>query len=270
MIYYYDIKKIELSKLFFQFLAIKTYSNIAHKQFPKNIFNDNIWNMSLDRLSPRHLFRLKNGISGALFYLANVEFIRAQTIINKPIDKIVDFDVFKMVYRLRHRISQSFKTFANQYYLLFQKNKILSEPEQGNVQKGIELVSSRLSEMICTYSIVDKIALNKAVTTSGIRKDIVDSVIKEFSSVSYIGNIKFLILSIYNINQKITCLESERIKLIRRIILSNNPKEESIKNIINNLLNKLSVKNKLQSIPDEQKYLMVLHYITMFIKNRSC
>ena len=60
VLYYMRKKKTEIAKTFFKLLSLKFYSSRLHIHFSK-FCNEDLWVSSLDKLSPKHLFKLFPG-----------------------------------------------------------------------------------------------------------------------------------------------------------------------------------------------------------------
>jgi len=271
LIYFSTRKKYDMCKIIIQLLAVKFYMNLVHKHFPKGIFEPSLWSIAIDRLSPRHLFKVKNGIPGALMYLASETYKKFMPkIMNKSPSRIKDFDVCNMVYSLRHRIAQSVRAFADQYHTTFQRQKItVGSDEDG--RRDIDIISSKLSEAICTYKAVDKGALVKSIDATGLRKDLALSILSQISSVENREDIKYIIMRLHKLYplNNICKGESERNRLIRKVI-SESGNEEIVKELIKKLLYSLKLGSKLKSIYPEQLTLFFVQYLTIFIRNRIC
>jgi len=266
-------KKYDICKVLMQILAVKFYMNVVHRQFPGGVFNPKIWNITTDRLSPRHLYRVKKGIPATLLYLSSETYKRFMPrLMNKPQSRIKDNDVVILVYSLRQRISQSVKAFAGQYYILFQKHKISVSSEE-DARRDIDIISSKLAETIGTYKAVDKNAFHKSVNVTGLRKDLAKSILTDLGVVENIEQLQYIIIKLHRI-QPLNSLckgESERNKMIRKVIAeAEKSGEKSVKELIKKLLFSLKIGYKLKRIYSEQLIIFFMQYLTIFIRNRIC
>ncbi len=124
-----------------------------------------------------------------------------------------------MLYVLRHRVAQSTRSFAQKYYKLDaeggnKETSVVGDEEASNVT----VIAEKISNSICSYSQIDKLALAKAVSLTGIRRDLCYDIIKDISLVEHKTQLKFiLLLFLRSVNIKDLCIESKRIGLVNKI-----------------------------------------------------
>lgn len=281
LIYFARKKDFEALKVFYYFLAIKFYYNLFHKHF--KFCNDKYYELALNRISKKHLFKIKKGIPNAIVYLADEERKKYEKILGDP-----RFDIemlVKLLYALRMRISQSLKSFAESYYRVQQeevtkKGSRESDSPPQTASTGIDRVESsfmaldKISAMICTYSHIDEDCLEYAITKSGIRRSTGNDIIKEVSQVENKENVYFIYVLIYKmLNNKIKdlCNERGRIQLIamidsgKKILDKYSIKEEMIK-----LVNSLPSSYIFKNIYERQIIIFLSHYFTLYLKRRIC
>ncbi len=263
-------------KLLYQFLSVRFYSNRIYTHFPKKFCSSELWSLALDQVSAKHLFRSKTGISNAILFISDEELKRNSKIIEKPISMISDREVIEVIiYSLRTRIAQSVRSFAEVYYQLSKKyHDLTPSSEEGEEikKRNIDTVSEKISMIMCTYGIVDKLALSESIAKSSIRKDIAISIISEISTPERKEEINFIIILIDKLESiKNICIELKRNKILRKIYddvkISN---KYSIKEKMESLLYSLEIKNQLRTIYTPQLISFLSNYITLYLRNRIC
>ena len=268
IIHYTQKKRFEIAKTFFEYLALKFYSSRIHKHFQK-FCNEDLWVLALDRVSPKHLFRTKKGVSSSILYLADFDYNKGR---NKLLSPSLDDKVLKdIVYGLRTKIAQSVRSFAQLYFKMYAAGGVSAITQDEEIS-GATLVADKISMTMCTFGQIDKGALSKAIILSRIRKDLAISVVSQFSVSEYKDKIRFIIILISRLNTlKAVCKETERLKLMRRI--NSNVKiggKYLLKDEIKNLLYSLESGYQLRNLYDIQIINFFSHYLTLFIGSRLC
>jgi len=267
-IYYTRKGKPDIAKAFFTFLNVKFYSSRIHKHFPKFCSGD-LWITTLDRLSPKHLFRTKKGISSAILYISEFDYNKNKEKLKSP--SLQDKILGDIVYGLRTKITQSVTSFAQLYYRIYEDSETNSSSDEDEIG-GVKLVADKISMTMCTFGQIDKGALSKAIISSRLRKDLSISIVSQLSVSEYKDKIRFIIILMSRLGElKSVCKETERLRLIRRI--NSNYKiggRYIIKNEIKDLLYSLESGYQLKNIYDIQLINFFSHYITLFIGSRIC
>jgi len=267
-IYYIRKEKPEIAKAFFTFLALKFYSSRVHKHFQKFCSGD-LWILTLDRLSPKHLFRTQKGIPSSLLYISEFDFNKNKEKIKSQ--KLRDKELGDIVYGLRTKIAQSVRSFAQLYYKIYEDSSSRTVSEEDELG-GAKLIADKISMTICTFGQIDKGALSKAIINSRLRKDLSISIISQLSASEYKDKIRFIIILISRLGDlKSVCKDTDRLKLIRRI--NSNFKiggKYILKNEIKELLYSLESGYQLKNLYDIQLINFFSHYITLFIGSRIC
>lgn len=271
LINYARLNRAPIAKEVYRLLTLKFYSSLVHKQFPKFCNND-VWAMALSNLSPKHLFKVKNGITNYIVYLSDTEFEKSFRLLANP--KLTDKELITIIYRLRGRLSQSLKSFAEKYYAISQQSTA-QKPTEENVDSSMEgtpLIADKYSMIMCTYGQIDKDALSTAIRLSGIRKDLAITTITQMSSNENKDKLKFIIILIGRVsNLKDVCIESSRNTIMRKIRSQNLiAGRYVIKDQIKELLFSLEVAYKLKTVAEIQLITFFGHYLTIFLKNRLC
>ena len=268
VIYYIRKNKADISNTFFKLLAIKFYSSRIHIHFSK-FCNEDLWIVTLDKLSPKHLFRVQNGITNAMMYISDFDFEKEKIVLKS--NSLSNKDLVRIVYGLRTKIAQSVRSFAELYYSIYEESK-KQKADVDDGLYGVQLVADKISMTICTYGQIDKEALTTAIVQSRIRKDLAIASISQISVPEYKDKLRFIILLIGRIfNIKDVCIESKRNKLIRSI---NSDKliagKYSLKDEIKKTLYSLESGYQLKTIYETQLVMFFATYISIFLRNRIC
>jgi len=268
-LHYSRINKSEIAKALFRFLALKFYASLVHKHFQK-FCNPDLWVMSLDKISIKHLFKTKKGIANAVLYISDFEFEKNKRLLNKS--NISDKEIISIIYMLRTKIAQSVRSFANMYYTSYKEKSIETSIKSNKEVEDASLISDKYATLITVYSQIDKEALSKSILNSGIRKEIAVQIITELSSPDHKDKLRFIFVLLSRIvDLKSLCMEEKRINVLRQI--SSNIRvanKYEIKEEIKNLLYSTHNGHKLRYISDSQLVMFFSNYITLFLQNRIC
>jgi hypothetical protein len=273
--YFFKIRKFDLVKLFFQLLAVKFYANRVHAHMSRHC-NPEVWNLAMDNLSSKHLYKNKGGIGAAILYLAETEFRKKRDIFLKTKDLNEGMFLVNIIYHLRHRIQQSFRSFANLYFKIIEEDKVtfskIPEDELENIQtKSSQIISDKISALICTYSQIDQYALGKSVGLSGLKQEIALSILSQISSPENLTQVRFIIILIDRILElKKVCLEKKRQYLVRKVEKGIKIGNYIVKNEILNLLYSLEIAHELKKLNKSQLVIFLTNYLTLFVRNRIC
>jgi len=261
---------VEISKLLFHFLGIKFYSSLMHISFPK-FCSTFLWNKSLDRISSKHLFREKEGVANTINYLCDNIYNTYHVKIS--VQDFSDYDLIRMIYDLRHRISQSLKSLAEVYYNLQKKG---TSSELGDIDEAeadnLMLLADKISITVCTYGTIDQEALSLSSEKSGIRKELCHLIINEISDVDYREELRFILILIGKAaTYKYICRDSHKNTMIRRISVNNiKVGSYTVSEEIYKFLEKTKFSFRLKSYQTNQVVIFFLNYILKFIQNKIC
>lgn len=259
--------KITLSKDFFRFLTLKFYSSIMHKHFPKYC-NQDVWVIAMDSLSIKHLFKIKNGIGTSLIYLSDIIFDKYKLRVKN--DLTLD-TLIKLVYELRHRISQSTKSFAQLYHKLQERGGIEGTKKEMEESFNVTLIADKYSMIMCTYGQIDKIALSESILKTGFRKDLAISTITSLSSPEFKDQIRFIIILIGRLgNLHDVCIDRKRNLLLRKINSNKKVDKYLVKDQIKILMYSTEQGHNLKTLAESQVIMFFSHYLLNFLKNRIC
>lgn len=267
IIYYSRLKKYDIVESLYILLTIRFYANRVNQMWPKYCKED-IWDIALKNLSQKHLYKVRNGISSAVLYIAAHEFNKNKNLLAS---KSVTYQItLKMVYMLRHRVNQSVRSFANRFHDIEEEAKQQNEIKDKTKENiNVGLIANQISDKICTYSQIDVQSFNEAVTRSRIRKDLALPIIQGLSRIEYRDNIKFIILLMSKIiNFSDICIKHQ---YLTKSIVSNRIKinNYSIKDQILEIVDSLMLL-QIKSMNKDQITILVSTYIGYYIKTTIC
>ena len=158
------------------YYMIVQYSRLMHKQM-KYCYEDT-FKYTLDNLTRTHLFFREKTIPNSLFYLAEIMDKRYK-------DNIAEWDLEKIIAFIgvaRHRISQSVKSFAQNYYRYRKDGAVIKTQNEETdddanayqykvLQRGQKVVDD-VTKKLVSYKLVDMEAFNEAKKISKIKTSI--------------------------------------------------------------------------------------------------
>ena len=192
-----DLAAFKSTLVYYMFFQ---YGRLMHKQL--RYCNHDIFRYTVDALTKTHLFVREKTIANSLYYLASEVKKRYERDIKEwNVNGIIDF-----IQASRHRISQSVKSFVQNYYKVREKGESIktlndTPDEEGNVyqQQSMNRGKTKIDEAIkklTVYKIVDKKALYEAKKLSRIKTSIGELIANEMVNVEYSDNIR-IILNLY-------------------------------------------------------------------------
>lgn len=273
ILYYLRINQLQTAKLLYYVLSLRFHANHVHKFFPK-FCKDEIWNLSLQKISQKHLFKAKNGIGNSIVHLTEEEYAKRVRILKD--ENLNDQELLAAIYALKHRLQQSMRSFSNRYYELeseLVKGAGISTATGDEEISNIELISQKVSESISTYSIIDKKSLENAIIKSRVRRDLAAEIIYNISNNKYKDDITFIVLLIPKIKPiEDVCVEHKRTIMVRNIVQDKRKinNKYSISDLILNLIYKTDVTPSVKTINKSQLVLLIVDYLTSYMKKYVC
>lgn len=280
LFYFLKTKDKELARLFFYLLTLKFYGSVTHILF-KTHCNPAYWELAVEKLSSKHLFIVKNGVSNAIMYLSDETF-------KKVIDKFPQLKkndqewllANNMVYSLRTRIAQSMKSLAEKYYALIhdpsidvtsQANK--NDDEEGNIYgEEDNIIQGKmydtLSVSICANGHIIKKALDLSIDNTGIRQELGIYIVKKLSQVEHREKVRFIYI-LFDRIMPISELKLERKRnlLIKKITSNIKVNKYFIKGEILELVEQLDTGKRLTTVSKNQLLMFMCQYLTNYAAN---
>lgn len=176
------------------YYMIVQYARLMNKQI--KYCDSDTFKYTLDTLTRTHLFFREKTISNAIYYLSTQVQKRFTEDIRKwDVDKIIDFIGIS-----RHRISQSVKTFAENYYRNKKSGISIKtqgdEPEdvansyQYQVLKRGQKIIDDVTKKITLYKVIDRKAFDEAKQLSKIKTSIATIVVNGLVNEKNFNNVK--------------------------------------------------------------------------------
>lgn len=266
------------------YFLIVHYSRLMHKSLP-NYCDEDTFKYTLDTLTKTHLFAREKTISNTLFYLSQAIQKRFTEDIKKwNLEKVILF-----MAETRTRISQSVKSFAQNYY----RNKeeggaIKTQNEETDdeanayqykvLQKGQKVVEE-VARKITTYKVVDRKALDDAKNVSKVKTSIAILIANEVTNEKYFNNIKIL-LQLYVkglTNVKMICGDEYYTHVKKLMELKRTSAQLYFKGQVNvlliEILKSLKLTNTYKSYTSQTQFIInsfLAFYITSFLRNNLC
>ncbi len=179
------------------YYMIIQYARLMNKQM-KYCYEDT-FKYTLDNLTRTHLFFREKTIPNSLFYLSTViQKTYKQSIAEWDLEKIIAF-----IGVARHRISQSVKSFAKNYYRYRKEGEgIKTQNEETDdeantyqykvLQRGQKIVDE-ITKKITTYKVIDRKAFDEAKKISKIKTSIATLIVDKITNETNYNNIKILL-----------------------------------------------------------------------------
>lgn len=272
-LFYVEREDEKRAKLYFQFLTFKFYYNKIHKYFPK-FCDEKIWEMALNRVSGKHLFRLKDSISNSILYIADVDFTKFYRKLKVLREKDVDNFISQTVASINNKFNQSVKSFANKYHDLFSNRDMIQrgETSEDQLQQSRKAQSAaNIANSMTTYGEIDKQALGESIKMSGIDKKIGIDIVKELSNVQNREKVQFIIVLMDKV-RKIDQFCSNRVRsfVVRKIADNVKINKYYIKKEIKEMVDGLNLGSEIKTTNDNQIVMFVAHYLSMFVYTKLC
>lgn len=198
---YFMKKRNKIYNKIMYFYIFRFYINLFNKHL--KYCNDDVFKYTLNSISSSHLFRREKTIPMALMFLADTLLKKYKNDIQKlDINKIIPF-----ITESRHRVAQSVRSFANAYYINYEKGNTLKNPKETD-EEGKSLESREAAgvkgrvfidktfEKICVYKEQNSENIEMATKISKIKLADRDLILKKFYSKNNCDHVRDII-SIY-------------------------------------------------------------------------
>jgi hypothetical protein len=259
------------------------YGRLMHKQLL--YCDENIFRYTIDTLTKTHLFVREKTIANSLYYLAAEVRKRYELDIQRwNVNGIIDF-----IGASRHRISQSVKSFVQNYYKVKEAGSSIktikdTPDEEGNVyqQTSMDRGKSKIDEAIkklTIYKVVDKRALNEAKKLSKIKASIAELIANEMVNVEYADSVR-MILNLYlkelkNANDLCGSGYERYLRSLMAVKRSNAMVyfKQQVNLLLMKVLSNLKIEKQYLSYTSQTQFIINLFlasYITMIFRSTMC
>lgn len=284
IMYYYLRKRNQVMFTYTMvYLGIKFYTNVYKNFFP-TYCNPEIFKYTLDNLNKTHLIAREKTISNFIFYLAK-EMIKQH---QKDLTDFSDPDkISKFLYKYRHRINQTMRSFANLYYKFEKEGKSYKSPyesEQGEyvtpqaVERGQRIIEV-ITQKITIYKQVDNKAYDDAKKLTDTSSSLSRRIVSELSNLKHSDKIKTILdLFIRGIRSTNQLCGKDFYEYVRSLMaIKRTSQEVYFKQQIVELLEEIlkdigefKTFSRLTPPTRFQSALFLSYYITIYTRNTVC
>ena len=265
------------------YYMIFQYSKLVHKQI--QYCNPELFKAALDTITKTHLFAREKTISNSLYYLS-------REVQNRYTPYIKDWDkdgIIAFIGVARHRISQSVKSFAENYYSKSKEKagiKVQQEPDKDNpnvyqyqiAQHGQKIIDNVLKS-ITIYKVVDKKAMEEAKDITKIKSFLSTMISNELSKEIYTEKIKVALqLFIKEINDVNMICGKEFYEYVKRLMSLKRTTAQiyfkaQINILILDIMKNLNLMDSYNSYTPQTQFIVnsyLAFYLALMVKNKIC
>lgn len=280
---YVLLNKPQIAETILLYVLIKFYGSSFRKAFP-DFCNSDVFRYTIDNITKVHLFYREKTIANSLIFLSKVMNKKYFSILNRweaePLAKfIVD---------ARSRVSQSVKSFAQNYYVNSDAGKGVKterEPEDDDQKNMFQTTTSstgraaveKFIKSMFVYKNYNQVAVNEAKKISRVKNNMAESVIPLIHRKSSEENVKIILTSFMRELLDVNALcSNEFYKLIKKLMMIRNYKDTFVfKNLViqftDSMFNEaLSPSSKISQRDMVALYLFVAFYITISFRKLFC
>jgi len=275
-----DVAAFKTTLAYYMFFQ---YGRLMHKQL--KYCNDDIFRYNIDTLTKTHLFIREKTIANSLYYLS--------TELKKKYERYIrDWDLNRIIEFIgasRHRISQSVKSFVENYYKAKGKggsiktqNDTPDDEANAYQYKSLERGKAKVDEMmkrLTIYKMIDKPALYRASKLSKIKTTVAESMVNEITKIEYADRIRMILhLFLKQLKHANQLCGNDYEKYLRSLMSVKRSKvtvhfKQQINVLLMDLLNKLKLMDQYQNYTLQTQFIVNLFlalYITSMFKNMMC
>ena len=259
------------------------YGRVMNKQL--RYCNPDIFRYTLDMLTKTHLFIREKTIANSLYYLSTELKKKYEvSIADWDLDKIIDF-----ITASRHRISQSAKSFVQNYYKAKEAGESIKTqtdtPEDDNNSyqyQSLERGKSKVDETIkklTIYKIVDRESIDRAKKISKVKASIAELIAQEMVNPEYSDRMRMM-LSLYmkgltSTNQICGSGYEKYLRKLMEVKRSNAPVyfKQQVNLLLMNVLENLKLTDQYNSYTRQTQFIINLFlalYITLILRSTMC
>lgn len=265
------------------FFMVVQYSRLMHRSI-KYCYEDT-FKYTLDNLTRTHLFSREKTIPNSLFYLSKaMQKSFTRDIAAWDVDRIIAF-----MTEARTRISQSVKSFAQNYYKNRQAGGVIKtqndeSDDEANAyqykvlqkgQKAVEVVARKIT----TYKVIDKKALEDAKRISKVKTSIATLISNEVTNERYFNNIKILLqLYVKDLTSVKMVCGNEYYTYVKKLMAIKRTTAQlyfkaQVYVLLEEILQNLKLTNTYKDYTSQTQFIInsfLAFYITSIFKNNLC
>lgn len=283
MHYFLKNRDIDAFQTTLTYLLVRFYGNLMAKYMPK-FCQDGVFRYTLDTLTKTHLFVREGTISGGLVYLAkelNKRFIKELTSLDQN-------GVAKFVTEARHRMNQSFKSFAQTYHKASIEGHAIDierEVPEGEEQPPPQTVDrvqatiDRVIKAVVVDRLFDRKAFDEARRSTKIQSSIAQSIVKELNNIKYSEDMR-LIYTLFTKNLKSAkqLCGNDFYKYVKGLMAIKRTKskvyfKQQVTLLLEKILTSIHKKSWYDSLTSQTKFIAIsflAYYLTLLMRNRIC
>ena len=266
------------------YLLLRYYSNLMTKHI--KYCNSNTFRYTLEYLTKTHLFIREKTISNGIFYLS-------KELQKKWVRPILDYsdvnDIVKFIGEARHRVAQSVRSFAQNYYRTAERGgsiKAQLEPSDDNENTFQYKVSEKgkknieeVTKQICVYKFVDQKAIKDAKTITKIRSSVAVLISNSITDLKYNDSLKIILdLFVKDLGDVDSLCGVNFIKYVRKLMSikrSNAPIyfKQQVNILLERVLDDIKYKEWYLGMTHQSQFIVNLYfafYLTMLLRNNIC
>jgi len=248
---------------------VRQYSNVFHHYLPQYC-NENVFRYTLDNLTKTHIFYIKETIGSAVFYLSESVVKRYQKILTEYKDPM---QVSLFIRESRHRLAQSFRSFANSYYKNDEAGKGIKQTDEYEDVED-KLRSSKLIDdlvnKITVYRIFDRKAFDVSRKFNKTDVTISKKLISALMDPKYKDDLKLCYeLFIKNLPDEVSAICSTKFfKILKKLLSLKTSKtdiyfKKQCQILLNKLFNKIKMEKDYSKYSEQTKF-NYLNFLTMY------
>lgn len=256
----------------FHLFALRYYSNLMHSSI--RYCNADYFRTAMNSLSQRHLFVSKKTIGSSVLYLSQEVFKRYHTALSADDSPLM----IKMIMELRHRISQSTKSFASKYYEASTSKETISSDEEEHETMDSEKrnLASRLAKDICIFGKISPDIVSKATDYTKFNRKIALEYAESIAQSKYYDVVNMIFYLIFKNLSSFEILKTTdfiiHIKQMMAIKVSKQPVffKKSVIELHDSIIIERGYRNWFNALSDQSKATsrnFIAYYLAFYCQN---
>lgn len=266
------------------YLLVRYYSNLMYRSV--QYCNEDTFRYTLEALTKTHLFAREKTISNGIFYLSKeLEKRWARYIRDWDIDGVAKF-----VTEARHRMNQSVKSFAQNYYKAHKEggaiktqNEPKEEDEEGIFQyrvleRGRKVIDETVKK-ITIYKVVDKKAIEDAKNLTKIKASIATTISSSLTNLKYGDNIRTILqLFIKDLQDSNSLCGANYVPFVKKLMAIKRTKarvyfKQQVNILLEKVLEDIKYNDWYNKLTTQTKFIInsyLAFYLTIVFRNSIC
>lgn len=265
------------------YLLIRFYSNLMNKYMPK-FCDESTFRYALENLTRTHLFVREKTISNGIMYLAKELDKRYR----KVLEKLEPNGVAKFITEARHRMNQSWKSFAQNYHRAASEGKGIrtqTEPEEEEEftmlqtsERGQRTIEE-LIKRIVVNKLIDRRALEDARKITRAKSSIANTLAKELTDLKYADNLRMIFkLFTKELTSSQELCGSQYINFVKKLMAVKRTRsavyfKQQVIVLLERMVENLRYVDWYRDLTNQTKFILasfLAYYLTSIIRNVLC